>query len=269
MRLGKRTRRDQEIATLRGQVDELRELATARLGVIDRLAEKAAELERDRTHLADALGRLENDLRDVVDRLDAAPATSEPVLGPSGPQAEERPATEPDPAGERDDSAEPQLSEKQAALVAAVNELQEASTGEIARHVGRDGEGDAVSMALQKLKRMGLVAHNGRRAKGARWLALRIAPRAAEPAAATAPPPPVRAATPTAPATEPTPDLTELDERILRLVAQHGPVTHLYIADQLVKNRRETGARMRELARNGLLVDLDGAFATPDLAEAA
>lgn len=50
MKLGKRTRRDQEITDLRRQVDELRELATARLGVIDRLAEKAAELERDRTY---------------------------------------------------------------------------------------------------------------------------------------------------------------------------------------------------------------------------
>ena len=273
MRLGKRTRRDQEIADLRRQIEEA-------CGVVDTLTTAVAKL-GDTVHgLAVGLGRAQgviDELEPRIEQLESTPAADDVELGPPYDAGQPEPAVEEKyPPATPDENAraaaeaqtialEPQLTEKQQALVTAVNTLRSASTGDIARYVGRDGEGDAVSMALQKLKRLGHVAHNGRRAGGARWLALANAPTGAPVDEPTAPP---RRA-PAPPAAEPAVELTDLDERIIRVVEQHGPCTHVYVADNLVKNRRETGARMRELARNGLLVDLDGAFATPDLADAA
>lgn len=44
----------------------------------------------------------------------------------------------------------------------------------------------------------------------------------------------------------------------LALVAEHGPVAPAWVADQLVKNRRDTIALMRDMAAAGELVELDG-----------
>lgn len=242
-------RTEQDVAALRADVSDLRNLATARLRVIDDLSEKVVELEAVVDSLNTELARhIEFHPSPVAAVVDLAPVSDDVELGPPYDAGQPEPAAEePDP----EPAAEPQLTDEQAALVAAVKELQEASTGEIARHVGRADQADAVGVALAGLRKRCLVGHNGRRAKGARWLALSHEP---------APPPPASA--------DPL-EVSALDERIIRLVEQHGPCTHVYVADNLVKNRRETGARMRELARNGLLVDLDGAFATPALAAAA
>lgn len=218
---------------------------------------RIAALERTIAELTTGLARAQAFADELEQRVRDSAAKPVPAVLDIAPAAtfdgeqhhddpDQAPEPEPEPAAE-----ELQLTDEQAALVAAVNELGEAMTGEIAAHVGRADQPDAVGMALKRLRARGLVSHNGRRAKGARWLALSHEP---------APPPPATA--------DPL-DVSALDERIIRLVEQHGPCTHVYVADNLVKNRRETGARMRELARNGLLVDLDGAFATPDLADAA
>ena len=135
MRLGKR--RDREITDLRRQVEELCGTVENLSAVVTNLGGAVRDTAAGLGRAQGAIDKLEDDLRDVVGRLDAAPATSEPVPGPAGPQADGRPATEPDPAGERDAPANPQLSDEQAALVAAVNELGEAMTGEIAARVGR------------------------------------------------------------------------------------------------------------------------------------
>ena len=274
-------RTEQDVAALRADVSDLRNLATARLRVIDDLSERVVELEAVVYSLNTELARhIEFHPSPVAAVVDLAPVSDDVELGPPYDAGQPEPAAEePDP----EPAAEPQLTDEQAALVAAVNELGEAMTGEIAAHVGRADHPDAVGIALKRLRARGLVGHNGRRAKGARWLALDARANRLEDALSS---PELERYPPATPeenaraaaeaqtiALEPAPHepepLTDLDERIVRLVAEHGPVTAMWVADQVVKNRRETAARMRELARDGLLVDLDGAFATPDLADAA
>lgn len=53
-------------------------------------------------------------------------------------------------------------------------------------------------------------------------------------------------------------------ERILALVAEHGPVSYSWVADQLVKNRRDTLALMRDMVVAGELAETDGYFNVPD-----
>lgn len=262
MSLWKRTRAlETQVETLSGVVTDMEDVVNALGRRVSNLEVLADALNTDRDHLAAKLGGQIDELERRVDQLAAVPVPAVLDIAPAATFDGEQHHDEPDQAPEPEPAAEePELTEKQAALVAAVNDLREASTGDIARYVGRADQGDAVGMALQKLKRMGVVAHNGRRAKGARWLAVADAP------APEAAPPSAPAELPRAPQAS---ELTDHDERIIRLVAQHGPVTHVYVADQLVKNRRETGMRMRELARTGRLVDLDGSFATPDQLEDA
>lgn len=270
MSLWSRTRAlEEQLAAARQEVGDLRDLATARLGVIDDLAEKVVQLEAVVDALNTALAR-HLEFHPAPGRDDSA-SESAPEHAPDPPADEEQsPGARLEEALREPAPAELVLTDEQAALVAAVNELGEAMTGEIAAHVGRPDQPDAVGMALKRLRGRGLVGHNGRRAKGARWLAVGTdtpdpAPPRPEPEADPEPEPT------SAPEPEPAPELevTSLDERIVALVAEHGPVTPVWVADQLVKNRRETAARMRDLARGGLLVDLDGAFATPDIAQAA
>ncbi len=257
MSLWKRTR------ALETQVETLDGLLAGTVELVANLRRRVSELERDNAALSGLLGRRIDELEEQLRQAFAVTYPAESVADP----VQVVDLVHADPDDSEPEPAAPELTEKQAALVQAVNELREASTGDIARYVGRAGEGDAVGMALQKLKKLGVVAHNGRRAKGARWLAVEDAP-APEPAPTHAPAELPRAAPAPAASTQ-APELTDHDERILRLVQQHGPCTHVFVADQLVKNRRETGTRMRDLARAGYLIDLDGAFATPDLAEAA
>lgn len=70
-----------------------------------------------------------------------------------------------------------------------------------------------------------------------------------------------------APAVEPGPDtpparapLTELEQQIVELVHRHGPVTPIWIADQVLKNRRDVGLMMRDLERRGHLHDTGGGW---------
>lgn len=297
MKIGNRARRDQEIADLRGQVEELRNLATARLGVIDDLAEKVVELEGVVDALNTGLARhLEFHSEAVpapIETFDDESAP-EPAAGAEQAEADDVPPILPPAGGTPEDPERPaptqtrtqetgrgatgrKLSEKQQALVAAVDELVVASTGEIARHVGREGQEEAVGNALKQLRDRGLVAHNGLRARAARWLPAPDAPAApveealeAPPVAEPEPPAPEPPAAPAVEPAAPAPlELSDLDERIISIVREHGPVTSTWVADQVVKNRRMTGLRMRDLVRAGVLVDLDGAFAVPDLAEAA
>lgn len=53
-------------------------------------------------------------------------------------------------------------------------------------------------------------------------------------------------------------------QQIVALVAEHGPVSFSWVADQLVKNRRDTAALMRAMAAAGELVDQGGYFNVPD-----
>ena len=253
MSLWKRTRAlETQVETLSGVVTDMADVVNALGRRVSNLEVLADALNTDRDTLAAKLGGQIDELERRVEQLSAAPVPAVLDIAPAATFDGEQHHDEPDQAPDPEPAAEePVLTEEQAALVAAVNELGEAMTGEIAAHVGRADQPDAVGMALKRLRARGLVGHNGRRAKGARWLALSHEPEPAPPAT-----------------TDPL-KVSDLDERIIRLVEQHGPCTHVYVADNLVKNRRETGARMRELARNGLLVDLDGAFATPDIAEAA
>lgn len=193
--------------------------------------------------------------------VDDPPATTEDLdeQEPESP-AHGRPAQ----AGGRGPGTRP-ITPKQQALVDAVNRLGSASTSEIAKAAGRDGQAIAVGAALKALRDLGLVGHNGQRAKAARWLALDL--EVSESIGG-----PVQVvdleSVPDTPDTQT--DITPLDERIIALlVTEHGPVTSTWVADQVVKNRRDTAHRMRDLARAGHLVDLDGSFAAPDLAEAA
>lgn len=50
----------------------------------------------------------------------------------------------------------------------------------------------------------------------------------------------------------------------LALVAEHGPVASVWVADQLVKNRRDTLALMRDMVVAGELAETDGYFNVPD-----
>jgi hypothetical protein len=171
-------------------------------------------------------------LEDRAAGLEAAAPAPAPAAEPE-PDAPE--ATEP--------AADRGLTDKQQLLVDAVGRLGEASTAEVSAAVGRPGEGAAVTHALRQLRDRGLVGHNGQRARAARWLA--VAPAAARPG-----------------------ELTDLEQRIVALVTEHGPVTSVWVADQLVKNRRDTAAAIRDLQRRGVLAG-DGAAVTAVLEQAA
>lgn len=63
--------------------------------------------------------------------------------------------------------------------------------------------------------------------------------------------------------------LSPLEQRVVTIVAEHGPVTATWVADQVVKNRREIARLMRDLAVTGVLARTDGdGYAIP-AAEAA
>lgn len=64
------------------------------------------------------------------------------------------------------------------------------------------------------------------------------------------------------------PPLSDLEQRIVELVHRHGPVTPVWVADQLTKNRRETGSMMVELGKRGVLVNDSGWFTLPGDEEA-
>lgn len=54
-------------------------------------------------------------------------------------------------------------------------------------------------------------------------------------------------------------------DQVIALVAEHGPVAPAWVADQLVKNRRDTAALMRDMAAAGELVEQDaGGYDIPD-----
>ncbi len=240
----------------RDQLADASALAADRLGLVEEL----------RGDLADA----QADLAAQAAAETTVPATDDPPAATAGPGEQEghnfptEPEAEPDPEPEQDlgdqlddaPAASPPapgcraLTPKQQALVDAVNQLGEASTSQVAHAVGRDGESIAVGSALKALRDAGLVSHNGKLAKAARWLALERTTVKPE---------------------RRLPEITDDDKRLVGQVVMHGPVSADWVADQLVKNRRETAARMRELARLGWLVDLDGGMfaSSPEQAEAA
>lgn len=65
-------------------------------------------------------------------------------------------------------------------------------------------------------------------------------------------------------------DLDPLGQSVLALVTEHGPVSPKWVADQLVKNRRDIGLLMREMNAAGVLSELDGTgfYDVPDREEA-
>lgn len=96
---------------------------------------------------------------------------------------------------------------------------------------------------------------------------------AAEPAVGARPvaaPPPAR--TPRAPAAEGAPvsagrpAYSHDRDRIHALVAEHGPTSYTWVADQLVLNRRDTLALMRQMTEDGQLEEQDagGYYDIPD-----
>lgn len=217
MSLWKRTRAlEAQVETLSGVVTDMADVVNALGRRVSNLEVLADALNTDRDDLAAKLGGQIDELERRVDQLAATPVPAVLDIAPAATfdgeqhhdEPDQAPEPEPEPAPE-----EPVLTEEQAALVAAVNELGEAMTGEIAAHVGRPDQPDAVGMALKRLRARGLVGHNGRRANGARWLALSHEPAPAPPATA-----------------DPL-EVSALDERIIRLVAEHGPVTATWVAD--------------------------------------
>lgn len=109
---------------------------------------------------------------------DAAPPPDEASQGAalSPPQAASKVGTRSEPparprprAGGPSPSGRDGLTEKQSALVSAVNALGECTTAQVCEHVGRAGEGAAVGNALKQLRDRGLVAHNGKLSGAARW----------------------------------------------------------------------------------------------------
>lgn len=62
--------------------------------------------------------------------------------------------------------------------------------------------------------------------------------------------------------------VSELEQRVVELVHRHGPVHPDWIADQVVKNRRETAATMRDLERRGHITVDGGWYDIPGRQEA-
>lgn len=115
---------------------------------------------------------------------------------------------------------------------------------------------EAVEQVLYRQKVNGTVVHNGLRGPGSRWT---LAEDASEPADQESDPEP--AAPPALAAVEPPAEpITDLEQRIVELVHRHGPVTPDWISDQVVKNRRDTAAMMRQLEERGYLQNTGGGW---------
>ena len=135
MSLWKRTRAlEAQVEKLRQESGELRSdadllLASVNLaqGALDEQLAKITALESDRDDLAAKLGGQIDELERRVDQLAAVPVPAIVDIAPAatfdGEQHHDEPDQAPEPAAE-----EPELTEKQTALLAAVDELGEAST---------------------------------------------------------------------------------------------------------------------------------------------
>lgn len=152
------------------------------------------------------------------------------------------------------------LSERQQRVIDAVEQLGECTTSQVVAALGGSSE-KAMSRALARLRDRGLVAHNGGHAKAARWRPVGYTQPEAQPLTSLPTSPRVigRARREQAEHDR----AQRLRDGILRIVAEHGPTTPAWIADQLVKNRREIAAVMREMARCGVIVEtIDGGYDT-------
>lgn len=78
------------------------------------------------------------------------------------------PRTAPRGAGEGRDG----LTEKQSAILSAVNSLGECGVSDVAARVGREDAPDAVRSVLVTLRERGLIGHNGKSARAGRYLRL-------------------------------------------------------------------------------------------------
>lgn len=105
-------RTEQDVAALRADVSDLRNLATARLRVIDDLSERVVELEAVVYSLNTELARhIEFHPSPVAAVVDLAPVSDDVELGPPYDAGQPEPAAEePDP----EPAAEPQLTDEQA-----------------------------------------------------------------------------------------------------------------------------------------------------------
>ena len=103
-----------------------------------------------------------------IERGRLVPAEGPPnVIALAEPKQADKPAavTRKPRTGGRDG-----LTDKQQALLSAVNSLGECTVAQVCEYVDRHGEGAAVSDALKHLRDRGLITHNGKLAKAARWL---------------------------------------------------------------------------------------------------
>lgn len=254
------------------------------------------ELERFDGFLAE-LARLERE------RLAPAPAgeLARRIAEPFEPS----PDTDPSPHGAVTPAAEPKRARVPGSgrrpttapvVLAAVEELGITTARAICERTGLTAK--AVQNVLTRLKAKGELAHNGERGTAARWApaGTRFADPDDEQFAAGIDALSRAALTPAPPADdEPAPPISrkqspheatvigvaaraqmdaQRDERhdghrdqVLALVAEHGPVAPAWVADQLVKNRRDTIALMRDMAAAGELVETDGYFNVPDSGE--
>lgn len=145
----------------------------------------------------------------------------------------------------------------------AVRDLGIATVSDILERTGLSRK--AAQNALYRLKTDGVLVHNGELGKMSRWAPAGTTFTADEPRepADTAP---LIAVVPD----QPNPDaLTDLEQQIVELVHHHGPVTADWIADQVVKNRRDTAVLMRDLSGRGVLAVDDGWYGLPATEEAA
>lgn len=160
------------------------------------------------------------------------------------------------------------MSDRQQRLICAVEQLGECTTGQVVAALG-EPSAKATSVALARLRDRGLITHNGGHARRARWRPAGYTP----PAEDYKPPrePGGRIVGLSARETAEHDLAQRTRARIVELLAENGPTGSVWIADQLVKNRREIAAVMREMARCGVIVETgDGGYdAVRDQAVAA
>ena len=133
---------------------------------------------------------------------------------------------------------------------------------------------DTAEQVLYRQRVNGTVVHNGVRGPGSRWSLVEDTDEAVEPVE----PPVIRrqqsphegrvigAQARAAMGEQLAERHGEHHGQALALVAEHGPVSPAWVADQLVKNRRDTIALMRDMALAGELVETDdgGYYDIPD-----
>lgn len=274
-----------------GDLDELERF--------DGFLAELARLERDRLAPA-ATVPAEVTQTIVVAEPSPDPDPSPPCApGPAAePAATHRPEPVPEPSASASAGGRDGNPTDEQRVLAALNELGEATVSQIRDRSGLTGKSSkAIRMTLVRLRDKNLVAHNGEPTIRGRWLAATTDTDQADEQLAAGIDALSRAALTPAPDPEPETDppvvrreqsplegrvigagaRAQMDaqrdarhdqhrDKIRELVAEHGPCSYSWVADQLVKNRRDTAALMRDMTAAGELAETDegGYYDIPD-----